>query len=344
MSHWFDPGDVGEPYAATIRVTGRRVGISGPTRPSDTFVHEEVVEEIVPGSGPVSVSSWVYGLVPGEWSVSAELIGRPTPPDSTLAARGPGRRPPEPLAPAVWSWRRRELSSAPVVPLKTRWAILAPVARIPGVLPGSFTVLAVLGFIVAALVPWAILQRTGVQGAMSLVVSGLAIVFGLVGAKIWYRVLHPEAPIIGAGWAVDGFLVVAPVAALAALAVFGLPIGRFLDASAPGLFAAVAIGRLGCFFTGCCAGRCTRHPLGIWSSDRRIGARRIPTQLFESAAGLVIGLASAILVLAEVIAIQGAVFVASMGVYLLVRQYLLRLRAEPRQFLWRRRTTVATGS
>jgi len=231
-----------------------------------------------------------------------------------------------------------------VVPLKTRWAILAPVARIPGVLPGSFTVLAVLGFIVAALVPWAILQRTGVQGAMSLVVSGLAIVFGLVGAKIWYRVLHPEAPIIGAGWAVDGFLVVAPVAALAALAVFGLPIGRFLDASAPGLFAAVAIGRLGCFFTGCCAGRCTRHPLGIWSSDRRIGARRIPTQLFESAAGLVIGLASAILVLAEVIAIQGAVFVASMGVYLLVRQYLLRLRAEPRQFLWRRRTTVATGS
>jgi len=229
--------------------------------------------------------------------------------------------------------------------VKTRWAILAPVARIPGVVPGSFTVLAVLGLILAVVIPWVILQRAaGTEGSMSLGVSGLAIVFGLVGAKVWYRVLHPEAPIIGAGWAVDGFLVVAPIAALLALYAFALPIGQFLDASAPGLFAAVAIGRVGCFFTGCCAGRCTRHHLGVWSSDRRIGARRIPTQLFESAAGLVIGGIAAIIVLTNAIPVHGVVFVGSMGLYLLVRQYLLRLRAEPRQFLWRRRTRVATGS
>ena len=344
VSHWFDPGVEGEPYSATIRLSGRRVGISGPTRASDTFVHDEAVDLIVPGSGPVSVSSWVYGLVPGDLSVSAELIRRPSASDPLLAGRRAGRPGTEPLARAVWSWRRRKLSTGSTEPLKTRWAILAPVARIPGVVPGSFTVLALLGFVVAAVIPWEILQRTGIGGSTSLVVSGFAIVVGVAGAKVWYRALHPDAPIIGAGWAVDGFLVVAPLAGLAALYAFDLPIGQFLDASAPGLFAAVAIGRLGCFFTGCCAGRCTRHPLGIWSSDRRIGARRIPTQLLESGAGLVIGVTAGILVLADAIVLHGAVFVVSLGVYLVVRQYLLRLRAEPRPFLWQRRTTGPLGS
>lgn len=57
------------------------------------------------------------------------------------------------------------------------------------------------------------------------------------------------------GWAVDGFLVVAPLAAVLPLLTFNLPVGAFLDAAVPGLFFGVAIGRVGCFLTGCCAGR-----------------------------------------------------------------------------------------
>jgi phosphatidylglycerol:prolipoprotein diacylglycerol transferase len=92
----------------------------------------------------------------------------------------------------------------------------------------------------------------------------------------------------------------------------------------------VGIGRLGCFFTGCCAGRCTASPWGVWSSDRRVGARRIPTQLME--AGLGIGLAIILgwLDVSGIVPVDGVVFVVGIGSYLAGRQLLLRLRADAR--------------
>jgi len=129
--------------------------------------------------------------------------------------------------------------------------------------------------------------------------------------------------------------------AVAALLAFDLPIGVFLDAATPGLFFGVAIGRVGCFVTGCCAGRWTRSRWGVWSSDRRVGARRVPAQLLESAAGLVIGGMAALLVLGHPPRIDGAVFVAAFAVYVLVRQAVLRVRAERREFSWRRSSVVS---
>jgi phosphatidylglycerol---prolipoprotein diacylglyceryl transferase len=110
------------------------------------------------------------------------------------------------------------------------------------------------------------------------------------------------------------------------------------------LFFAVAIGRLGCFLTGCCAGRVTSSRWGIWSSDRRIGARRIPTQLLESGAGLLIGVTALPLTLIHMRAVHGAVFVAAFAVYLAVRHLLVRLRAESRRYLWQRSPLVRQHS
>jgi prolipoprotein diacylglyceryltransferase len=80
----------------------------------------------------------------------------------------------------------------------------------------------------------------------------------------------------------------------------------------------------------------------VWSSDRdsRIGAWRIPTQLLESAAGLVIGVVAGLLVLSDALGLRGAVFVAAVAAYFLVRQWILRLRAERRDYLWRRSSLV----
>ena len=334
VSHWFDSGEGDEPYSATVRLTGRHVGINRLPGPRDTFVQEDLIDGIVPGSGPVSITSWVYNLEPGEWTVNAELLrpGRET-------SRG-RRAVAEPIPPAAWSWPRWALSTIARGPVRTRWALLAPLSRMPGVIPGSFTVLGTLGIVVALVVQSAILARANIQVSESLVVSLLAVVAGLAGAKVWYAVLHPgpwRKALLG-GWAVDGFLVVASIVAVAVLLAFELPVGLFLDATAPGMFFAVALGRLGCFFTGCCAGRCTRSRWGVWSSDRdsRIGARRIPTQPLESAAGLVIGVVAVLLVLSDALGVQGAVFVAAVAAYFLVRQRLLRLRAERRDSLWRR--------
>lgn len=340
VSHCFDPGEEGEPYSATVRLTGRRVGINRLPGPRDTFAQEDRIDGIMPGSGLYSVTSWVYGLEPGDWTVSAELLR-----SGSDAGRSRGVTA-EPIPPAAWSWPRWALRAGSRGAVHTRWAMILPLARMPGVIPGSFTVLGALGILVALVVQSAILVRENVSVSESLVVSLIALVSGLLGAKVWYAALHPgpwPKALLG-GWAVDGFLVVSSIAAVIVLLAFELPIGLFLDATAPGMFFAVAIGRLGCFFTGCCAGRYTRSRWGVWSldRDRRIGARRIPTQLLESAVGLVIGATALLLVLSDAVGVQGVVFVAAVVSYFLVRQMLLRLRAERRDYLWRR-SGLASG-
>jgi len=345
VSHWFDSGESGEPYSATIRLNGRRVGLHGQPRASDAFAQEDNVEGIVPGSGPVSVTSWVYGLQPGEWTVTADLI-RPAGHAAAAEPADRSRRPgPERLARADWSWRRRSLSDGDASDVTTRWAMLAPLARIPAVIPGSFTLMGTLAIVAALIVQSLLLARQNISVGSSLLVSLLAIVFGLIGAKLWYAILHPGPwrTSLG-GWSVDGFLIAAPVVSVVALLIFNLPIGAFLDAAAPGIFVAVAIGRFGCFFTGCCAGRCTTSRWGVWSSDRRIGARRIPAQLLESAAGTIISLTSAILVLTGVFGANGVVFVLAVVAYFVARQFLLRVRAERREYSWRRSRAVAERS
>lgn len=283
VTHWFDSGAEGEPYAATVRFSGQRDGVVGRAGPADTFVKDEVIDRVVPGSGPVAVTTWVYGLQPGRWRVTAGLLRRgtriaaPRPSDFRGHSRAPS------LPRAAWSWRRWALSPRPAVPVPTRWRPLVRLTAQPAVVRGSWSGLIAIGVLVGALVQTALLSRDGLPPGPVLAVDGLALLAGLLVAKAWYVAQKPRAwrQRIGEGWSVDGLLLGAPLVAVAALPAVGLPIGGFLDASAPALFLGVGIGRWGCFLTGCCAGRCTRSPWGIWSSDRRIGARRIPAQLLE---------------------------------------------------------------
>ena len=327
VTHWFESGDDGEPYDATVRLTGRRAGVRGMPRANDSFTKDETIEGVMPGTGPVSITAWVYGLQHGEWEVDARLT--PVSGGPRSANMRPGSIPA--VHRGAWSWRHWAVSTTPAVPIKTRWALLAPLARQPAVIPGIYTALAVGGFILALALQAAILSSEGLPVGPPLAASALALVAGLIGAKAWYWVLHPDESLIRGGWAVDGFLVVAPLVAAVTLFALSQPIGLVLDATAPGIFFAVALGRVGCFLTGCCAGRCTGSRWGIWSSDRRVGARRIPTQLLESGAGLAIGIASLLVVLSGGLPIHGAVFVVAFAVYAVVRQALLRLRSERRR-------------
>ncbi len=327
VTHWFDPAPDGEPYPATVRFSGRRAGVHGKPGHGDSFVHDEPIDRVIPGSGPVSISAWVYGLEPGEWSVTAELLPGAS---GASAAGGSPKRPRQAVPPAGWSWRLWALAARPTSLVRTRWALTAPLARIPAVVPGSLPLLVLVGAALALASQAAILAHEEVSVGRSLLVSLVAIVSGLAAAKLWYAVLHPDEPIWRPGWAVDGFLIVAPLAALGALLALNLPIGVYLDASTPGLFAAVALGRVGCFLTGCCAGRCTRSRWGVWSSDRRVGARRVPAQLLESVTGLALAAVTLPLVILHP-PIHGIVFVGAFAIYALARQGLLRLRAERRR-------------
>ena len=118
--------------------------------------------------------------------------------------------------------------------------------------------------------------------------------------------------------------------AVIVLALLNVPVGVFLDVTAPGLLVAMAVGRVGCFFAGCCGGPPTASRWGVWSSDQRVGARRIPTQLLESVLAGILGLLVLVAVLGHGPA-GGTFFVVGLAAYTLGRQGILRLRAEARQ-------------
>jgi len=65
-------------------------------------------------------------------------------------------------------------------------------------------------------------------------------------------------------------------------------------------------------------------------------ARRIPTQLLESGSGLFLTLVSWAVVTNDLLGVDGLAFVLFLVAYFLVRQALLRARAESRPFSWRR--------
>jgi phosphatidylglycerol:prolipoprotein diacylglycerol transferase len=204
-----------------------------------------------------------------------------------------------------------------------------------------------LGVVVGLSIQSAILAREQVNIRTTLAVSLVAAVAGLVGAKIWFLVLHRASwrTFVLAGMCIQGFLLASAVVLAIGIALTHLPASTFLDATAPGLFLGMAVGRPGCFFAGCCAGRPVSSRWGWWASDRRVGVRRIPVQLIESVVCLLVGSVALELVIGNRVGVPGAVIVAALAAYTLARQFLLPFRDEPRKTsLGRLLTITAAGS
>src|SRR5438309_2624220 len=83
VTYWFDPVPHPKPYPVTVRFSGRRVDVKGRMQAGDRFVQDETIEEVVPGSGPISLTARVRGINAGSWVVTAHMQG------SAHAARGP---------------------------------------------------------------------------------------------------------------------------------------------------------------------------------------------------------------------------------------------------------------
>ena len=342
-TYWFDPGERGKPYSASIKFSGRRLGITGKPQPGDYFSHVETVEGIVPGSGPLALTTRASGINPGEWMLSAEPVSRNGGARMVRSYQWSHHGGPRKVKPALWYWRKPVISPDPPRPVKTG---LVAFARIPGVIPGAWPALVALGVLVGLAVQAMLVARAGLDVRAALMVSLAASLAGLIGAKVWYLALnqHSWRAVASEGLCIQGFLVGAVAVGTAALALAHLPVWTFLDVTAPGLFFGMAIGRHGCFFGGCCAGRATASRLGMWTSDRRVGARRIPTQLMESLVCLALGFATLVMILYRHPPIAGAAFVGAVAVYTLWRQVLLPLRAEPRKTSLGRPLTMATAA
>jgi phosphatidylglycerol---prolipoprotein diacylglyceryl transferase len=323
VTYWFDTAP--ESYPVTVRFTGHRVDVKGRLQAGDRFVQDETIKEAIPGSDPVSLTARVRGINPGQWVVTAQVQGA-----HTLARAS---RKQENALPATGDW-------GPVPRLWRRWApsaqsvehvstCLPPLVRVPGRIPGIWAAMVTLGMAVALALQALVISHDHLALGPWWAITLVAIAVGVVGAKVWYMVLHRREHLMD-GWCIQGFIASAPLTAMILLAALHVPIGVFLDVTAPGLLVAMALGRVGCFFAGCCGGPPTASRWGVWSSDQRIGARRIPTQLLELVLALSLGLGTLAAVLLHG-PVGGAFFAAGLSAYTLVRQGILRLRAEPRQ-------------
>src|SRR2546421_1301220 len=325
VTYWFDPAPNPGPYPVTVRFSGRRVDVKGRLSSGDRFVQDETIEGVVPGSGPISITARIRGINAGSWAVTARMLGSAHPacgsrePDNVTPMAGRG-------GPSARLWRSWAPSVGSAEPVRT---CLAPFARVPGILPGIWGAMVTLGMIVALALQGLVISADHLAVGPVWTVSLVAIVVGIVGSKVWFIVLHRREHRLE-GWCIQGFIASAPLAAAILLAMLNVPAGVFLDVTAPGLLVGMAVGRVGCFFAGCCGGPPTAFRWGVWSSDQRVGARRIPTQLLESVLALSLGLGMLVAVLGHGPA-GGAFFVASLAAYTLGRQGLLRLRAEARQ-------------
>lgn len=316
FTYWFDAKPSGQPYSVTIRFTGTRLGVEGKPGARDSFKITRTVDRVIPGSGRLAVTARVLDIEPGKWQVRAEPVTRPP--------KVPGGYPKALLArpPALPSGSSSgETAFAPVVR-----------SRAPGVRLGAWPALVTTGTVVALVVQAGLARHRDVPMLGLLLISLIACIAGVVGAKLYYLLTHRQEQrgLLFTGMSIQGFVLTAIGTVVLGAYLADIPVGVVLDVTAPGLLFGMAVGRLGCFLGGCCVGKPTGSRWGLWSSDRSVGARRIPVQLLESAVAGGLGAGALLAVWLARPAVDGVVFVAVLAAYTFTRQLLFPLRGIPR--------------
>jgi len=140
-------------------------------------------------------------------------------------------------------------------------------------------------------------ERKGIASQFVIDFTLLGTVSGIVGARLVYILLYDPGYYLShplqifmlqqGGLAFYGTVLFCLIAAVIYLRLTRIPTLAFLDLAAPCLMLGYAIGRIGCFFNGCCVGIPTNLPIGI-VFPAVDNLPRYPTQLFSMAAGLLI--------------------------------------------------------
>lgn len=163
-----------------------------------------------------------------------------------------------------------------------------------------YGILMVLGAAVAIVI--SVLKHSSIPRLDRFLCALFAVIFGLVGAKLFAIVGNLNYVIDGKisfldliqnGFVFYGGLIGGVCGALAYIKKFKFGVLEMFDSLAIGLPLAHAIGRLGCFCTGCCYGKPTDSIIGIifthpHNISTPVGIKLYPTQLLEAGCLLVI--------------------------------------------------------
>ena len=334
VTYWLDPGEHGEPFAATIRFTGHRTDAAGGLGPATRSRMRRPSRGSCPEAGRGGHRGGARcqrGHLGGDGAAGHPRRGRAGP--ARTADRASHRR-----AGAVAA-----AGADPGQPRRDDADELAAAVEGARIIRYAYACLVVLGVLTGLGLEGLLLATGHYPLLRPLLLSAAAVAAGVIGGKTWYAAMHRGRK--WDGWCIQGFVAgAAVVVAVVALAGPGLPAGAFLAAATPALLIGMGIGRHGCFWARCCTGRATASRWGIWSSDRRLGCRRMPVQLLEAWTALAVGAGSLAAVLAEGLSRSGPVAVAGLAAYTLVRQLILGLRDEPRQWRDGRRVTAALAA
>lgn len=343
FTYWYTAAEEGEPYSVPVKFVGRRRDETNPKRVTDTFEVVKEVTPIYPGTGRAAITVRVHDLTDGRWEVTA-APGKPVPlapsrSDSASAAASTSSRA-----------AKRPGGTMPLVKASGAPAF-APIVRVraPGARLWAWPSLVASGVVAALVTQWVLAGHEGLSSSTLFLVTAIGCLLGLAGAKVYYQLGHRDegTGLLAPGMSVQGFVLTSFTTIIVGSLLAGLALTTVLDVSTPSLLAGMAIGRLGCFFGGCCVGRPTGASWGLWSSDRSWGTRRIPVQLFESSTAAVLAVVSAVVLLVSHPTRHGLVFLGGLSAYVLARQLLFPLRSIPRATQYGRRvvltvTTVTT--
>ena len=311
MTYCFDASGWSEPARVSVRFDGRL--LDGAPAAGDLARTVSVTEtvEVPARAGRVTLTARAPGVAPGRWRITATATV-----EQPVGEAGRAR---------VWQ--------LPAATGEGRTAF-EPVMRVraPGARLGVWPALVLTGALLAFVTQLLLAPRLHLPGWRLVAVSVVASLVGLVSSKVYHKVLHPKESgnLVSTGLGIQGFVLGAVATLALGSLVAGVPLLRLLDAIVPGLLFAMSVGRFGCFFGGCCAGRATSGR-GLWSSDRRLGIRRIPVQLFESGIAVTVGVGAVVADVARVSVHAGLVFVGGLAAYTLGRQLLFPLRDIRRQ-------------
>ena len=152
----------------------------------------------------------------------------------------------------------------------------------------SYSIFVGLGLIVGILWFYLTVSRENkTRGYNTFVIVLSALFFGALGSKILV-IIENIKPLINdfsqisvfiyTGKSIVGGLIGGYIGVIIAKKILNIKEKRFGNQIAPAIALGMAIGRIGCFLTGCCFGIETSLPIGVDFGD---GINRIPTQLIE---------------------------------------------------------------
>ena len=220
--------------------------------------------------------------------------------------------------------------------------ILIKIGSIPLYTYGLFVA---LGFLTALGLAQKEARRLGENPALMVDLGFYLLIAAIVGSRVFFLIVNPDVildnplaafQIWKGGLVFYGGFIAALITAIVFVRKKKLSFMRVADIFAPGLAAGHAVGRIGCFFAGCCYGKECDLPWAVVFKDplslAPTGIHLHPTQLYSVAANLIVF--SILWFSRKRISIQGRLFWLYVLLYGVIRTTLEFFRGDPRGFIF----------